>query len=258
VTTWGIPPYTAAELASDPESVLDRTPEVVSQFQVNAKLELEGTVRLVDATLIVTGTEGADRIDVSRRGGFSEEFIVRRGRDEVGRYAADRVERIRIDGRGGDDRLQVALNVDVDAVLLGGEGDDRLLAGSGNDILLGGPGRDWLHGFFGRDILVGGGDRDWLYAGNEQDVLIGGSTDYDSDLAAWDAIWQRWSSPASSYEERVADLLNGNGIPPLHADTLGDDGVRDFVLGQSGRDLFFEGLNDWLIDNRRDERVARP
>lgn len=255
VTTWGIPPYSAADLALDPASVLNRAPVIVSQFTVSPRQDFSQTARLVGSTLVVTGSELDDRINVSRRLATGE-LEVRRGRELLGNFSTDRVERIRIDGLGGNDRLEVDLNVRQDAVLIGGAGDDLLRGSFGNDLLIGGDGRDWLVGLHGRDVLVGGTGEDRIHGGAGDDLLVGGATDYDNDLAAWDAIWRTWNS-AAPYAARVADLLTGNGVPALNPATVTDDGVRDYLYGQQDQDLFYEGLRDWLPDDTRDERVVR-
>ena len=38
VTTWGIEPYTAEDLSANPESVIAKTPQIVSEFVVNPHL----------------------------------------------------------------------------------------------------------------------------------------------------------------------------------------------------------------------------
>ncbi len=65
---------------------------------------------------------------------------------------------VRIDGRGGDDRLSSArvgnhawCRRSRPARLRGGSGDDRLSGSGSRDVLVGGPGRDVAHGRGGRD-----------------------------------------------------------------------------------------------------------
>ncbi|MGE4103706.1 MAG: calcium-binding protein [Pirellulales bacterium] len=73
-----------------------------------------------------------------------------------------------------------------DAILEGGDGDDILVGGSGNDHLIGGAGNDTLisdPSFFGlsssysagNDLLEGGDGDDLLVGGNGNDVLLGGA-----------------------------------------------------------------------------------
>jgi Ca2+-binding RTX toxin-like protein len=91
----------------------------------------------------------------------------------------------------------------------------------------------------GRSILIGGLGRDRLVGGSGDDVLIGGRTTADHNDAALLLALAEWTSVAS-YEDRVAALDSLLSVL--------DDLEEDKLTGSSGRDLFFSGLNDDLID----------
>jgi hypothetical protein len=57
----------------------------------------------------------------------------------------------------------------------GGNGDDTLYGGAGNDTIDGGRGADLLFGEEGDDILIGGNGADTLVGGPGDDALTGGS-----------------------------------------------------------------------------------
>lgn len=68
------------------------------------------------------------------------------------------------------------------AVLIGGDGADKLRGGDGNDLLIGGKGADLLRGGSGNNILIGGEGNDTLIAegtanseNHSGDTLIGGA-----------------------------------------------------------------------------------
>ena len=63
-------------------------------------------------------------------------------------------------GLDGHDEITVDDNVGLTAILYGGEGNDELTSGSGNDLLLGGNGNDNLTGASGNDFLIGGAGAD--------------------------------------------------------------------------------------------------
>jgi len=74
-------------------------------------------------------------------------------------------------------------------VLSGGNGDDRIVGGAGNDTLngdgdndtlIGGAGNDTLNGGAGNDLLDGGEDVDVVNGGSGNDIIVG-SVDGDSD-----------------------------------------------------------------------------
>jgi Ca2+-binding RTX toxin-like protein len=88
-------------------------------------------------------------------------------------------------GAAGNDTLQAVSGVAGGDTLLGGEGDDVLLAASlsgdslegqgGADSLLGATGADTLVGSAGADTIFGGDGADVLSGGDDDDVLSGGS-----------------------------------------------------------------------------------
>jgi Ca2+-binding RTX toxin-like protein len=74
----------------------------------------------------------------------------------------------------GNDVVTLGRTVPVPATIWGGEGDDVLTGGAGNDKLVGGPGDDELNGRGGNDLLIGGPGDDVLNGGPGEDRLIGG------------------------------------------------------------------------------------
>jgi Ca2+-binding RTX toxin-like protein len=71
----------------------------------------------------------------------------------------------------GNDTVTLGRTVPVPATIRGGEGDDVLTGGAGNDKLIGGPGDDELNGRAGNDLLIGGPGEDKLVGGSGQNVL---------------------------------------------------------------------------------------
>jgi len=76
-----------------------------------------------------------------------------------------------IDGGDGDDRIYGGSG---DETLRGGPGDDRLFGGEGANVIFGEGGNDMLFGLVGDDILNGGEGNDFLWGGSGDDILIGG------------------------------------------------------------------------------------
>ena len=74
-------------------------------------------------------------------------------------------------GGDGDDNLNGGDGIDR---LFGGDGDDDLDGGDGIDRLFGGAGNDNLYGVTGNDIIYGGAGNDNLEGGYGDDVLFGG------------------------------------------------------------------------------------
>jgi Ca2+-binding RTX toxin-like protein len=102
-------------------------------------------------SLFAEGTDGADTVQVTNL----DAVTVRLVRNGV-TYDYDRQElvAIAISGGLGDDVIELASDVEVPAVLLGGDGNDSLVGGAGADVLDSGLGLDTLHGAGGDDQLL--------------------------------------------------------------------------------------------------------
>lgn len=123
-----------------------------------------------------TATDGSRYPFRTRLSGFEGRALVYAGyrADVVGTAAADeimvRAPRVRVRGRGGDDRLEVSPFAHTkSATLLGGGGNDVLFGGKRSDRLVGGPGRDYMVGHAGNDVLLGGRGRDTARGGSGKD-----------------------------------------------------------------------------------------
>src|SRR5207245_7905358 len=96
--------------------------------------------------------------------------------------------------------------------------------------------------------LVGGLGADVLHSDGGDDILIGGTTDYDSNLAALDAVMKEWGRTDADYSTRIKHLsgtLSGglNGAYFLTASTVHDDAAIDTLYGDGGMDWFFAKLS---------------
>jgi Ca2+-binding RTX toxin-like protein len=89
-----------------------------------------------------------------------------------------------IDGGKGDDDITVDKNVHSDLILHGGDGNDLIQGGSGNDgisgdegddIITGGAGNDYLWGNGGDDTIHGGAGNDYIWGDGGDDRLYGGA-----------------------------------------------------------------------------------
>lgn len=128
---------------------------------------------VLNGRLIVVGTDGADVLDVRREGdGLAVWATGARLGVFVGGFTS-----LVVDARGGDDVVLLAPQVDTDAELRGGAGNDLLAGGGGDDRVFGGDGRDVLLGCSGHDLLDGGAGCDILFGGPGGDELYGGLGD---------------------------------------------------------------------------------
>jgi hypothetical protein len=210
-----------------------------------------------DVTSISVNTgDGHDRVYLTRRinqsatidlGAGNDRVSSGRGADVISGGAGNDViygnnGNDNIDGGDGNDYIRGGNGHDI---IRGGDGRNQSYGDNGHDILVGGANYDYLDGGRGRDILIGGGGSDWLDGANSDDILIGGSTIYDNDDAALSAIRGEWTRRAS-YNSRVNTIRSGSGSLggiKLEANTtVLDDGARDYLVGNRGRDWYFGDL----------------
>jgi Ca2+-binding RTX toxin-like protein len=107
-------------------------------------------------SVIVNGTTGDDAIVVAGNASGTSVLGLAAQVNITGAEVAN--DRLTVNALGGDDVVD-ASGLSADAILLtenGGDGDDVLIGGDGNDTLNGGDGDDVLIGGPGQDILDGG------------------------------------------------------------------------------------------------------
>ena len=124
--------------------------------------------------LAVVGTDRRDGIVLDLVG---SQIIVRDHGRSLGSFDAD-VSGIFVDARGGNDVVLLDDDIQIDATIFGGSGNDLLVGGSGDDTIDGGSGRDLIFGGDGDDHLVGGEGIDFLFGllgdDSEDDLFLGG------------------------------------------------------------------------------------
>lgn len=133
--------------------------------------------------------------------------------------------------------------------LFGGEANDSLVGGSGQDLIEGGAGNDTLAGQRDYDLLIGAGGRDVLFGGMGSDILRGGW--HRDTLFAGNGNDTLYGGEGA--DKLVAGkgedlLIGGNGNDILKggegADELwGLDG-NDSLVGGRGADTLYGGLGD--------------
>lgn len=191
-------------------------------------------------------------------------------------FDSDAVTSILILGCGCDDQLHVNGSVTVPSTIDGGEGNDLIIAGSGddlinggagddriyagdgndvvdggvgNDLIVAGNGNDRLVGGAGRDFMIGGSGADTLHGRSGDDVLIAGYTRYDTSDTALRSLLAEWTS-GKSYAARVYNLRTGGGLTHGYrlngnngtCQTVFSDNDVDRLKGNRGMDLFWANL----------------
>lgn len=197
--------------------------------------------------LAIGGTTRNDRINIVPVGRTGDVKVLINGRSQ-GSFSG--VDRIAVFAQAGNDNLHLAGSIGISAWLFGGDGNDRLQGGRGNDVLLGGAGIDHLNGHTGDDLLIGGIGGDRLLGGPGDDLLIAGTTSYDNDDASLFAIQEQWVS-TDQYADRVAALRASEDTPLAvggASPTVFNDTSVDHLNGVSG--------NDWLFGEIGRDRIT--
>jgi RTX calcium-binding nonapeptide repeat (4 copies) len=140
------------------------------------------TAGLEAGVLNVEGTNVGDRIALRLEAGQPGILQVDVGDDGSAEFSFERREitKIVVDAGNGDDsvRIDESNGVFADTIpttIDGGNGDDRLAGGAGDETVLGGNGNDNLFGGAGAGTLSGGNGDDTLAGGNGAEKLLGGN-----------------------------------------------------------------------------------
>ena len=176
--------------------------------------------------------------------------------DEAAVTGAGAALTLALDGWSGNDHL--SLCADCRGTLVGGPGEDRLVAGglrswlygnTGDDTLIGGAAVDAMIGGAGADMISGrrGADRIWPNSGND---VIGGGRGRDHVFLD--------EAPQSLTVDLHAGAVTGWGTKGLariedvtggaFADTLRGDSSQNALFGRGGNDVIVGRSGDDLLD----------
>jgi Ca2+-binding RTX toxin-like protein len=216
---------------------------------------------IVAGNLLVGGTNANDVVTV--RDNVNGIFKVFVGGVVVGQFTNASVGKIILYGGDGADELTIEHDITKDSEIYGGNGDDILKGGGGNDVMFGGAGNDKLKardandicvggdgadtiaGGDGRDILIGGLGADKIAGQDDSDILVAGNTAHDGNMAALLAIRAEWTSGdpnAVTHIRSGAGGLNGS-VRLASGVTVFDDAAKDTLAGGTGQDWFIATLS---------------
>ena len=225
VTTYGIKPYTEAELVADPNAIINLQPQIVSQFEVEPNAN-----NVPQASQLVFGTTDRDVVVIpSQTDGIKDLIFTGSGNDEV-----DTTLNTPLEGfPRGENTIHTGSGKDVIYAgngdrIFGGSGDDEIYATDAKDYRLsGGSGNDVFHlGVNGR-ALGGDGDDKFFVSEGGGNLISGG--------AGADQFW-----------------ISTGDIPKVDnknlANTIVDFQIGTDVLGIRGQGQSF-GFKDLTLTN---------
>jgi Ca2+-binding RTX toxin-like protein len=140
------------------------------------------SIKVKHKTLTVKGSGKSDKLTLRLHSGAPDTLDVDVGDDGSADFsvARNRVARIRVNARGGDDQVRIddangAFTTTIPTTIDGGSGKDTLLGGAGAEKLLGGRGADLVDGNGGNDTAdLGAGDDRFVWdPGDGSDVVDG-------------------------------------------------------------------------------------
>lgn len=186
-----------------------------------------------------------------------------------------------IAGLGGNDAIRVVgFPATASAMVLGGEGDDDLTGGAGEEVLVDGPGDDDSQALGGDDAVLNNAGVDLLSGGSGNDLFLSNSV-CDGDLldggdARDNASWAKFQAsgvearldagvagrPGSGAPDCSGGTLDGlQAIEDLEGTELGDiffgDPGPNQLLGRKGEDSYSSGAGeDRILANSADADLA--
>jgi len=166
--------------------------------------------------LIIFGTLNSDTITVTK---LTDGRVRVNDNGNFKTFAAGAVTSIWAVMSSGSDQLTIDSDLTIPTTLDGGNGDDKITGGSGNEVLLGGAGHDDLRGRNGNDQIEGDAGNDIIRGGNGDDELNG---DVGKDVI---------------YGGAGKDELNGGDNNDILVAVGG--GQADNAVGGSGTDTFW-------------------
>lgn len=148
-------------------------------------------------------------------------------------------------GGKGNDHLDGG---DGDDLLDGDDGNDKLFGGAGNDDLLGGKGNDHLDGGAGNDVLDGDDGNDKLTGGDGDDEIHGGSGNDNIIAGSGFNVVDAGSGNdkiTAGDDDDIIDAGSGN-------DVIMSGAGNDTINGGAGKDNIKAGAGDDFIDGGAD------
>jgi Ca2+-binding RTX toxin-like protein len=224
-----------------------------------------------DDSDVMDGDGGADDIELNG-GNAGEDFVAASIGDRVrferlatrgnGAFALDggTVERLVLNGNGGDDTMDGDPGLTVATLLNGGVGADTLIGGAAADFINGGDDNDILTGNGGPDRIVGDRGADTMAGGDGDDTTVwnnGDGSDKMDGEAGLDRVEVNGATNGANNGDAFTIAPNGarakfdrTNLGPFTLD-IGSAEALD-VRGQNGDDTLAGGAGPDLLDGQSD------
>jgi len=172
--------------------------------------------------LIVTGDGNNNNLTVYAQDYTpTDKISVYDGTTRYGPYLVTDVNKIIIDGAGGNDTLTIETDAENPQGDFGLDVPADMYGGTGNDTLIGGDFADRMYGGDGGDYLDGRSSADNMYGG------AGADTFEDVDTTGGDGMWGEAGNDSFNSGDGAADYLDGGadtdtllGYDPFGVDSI--------------------------------------
>lgn len=250
-TTSGSPVAIDGNATPPGATISNRQPEPASPGYAGSPVNIEsvelfrsGDVTITRERTLQSGSQRLNQLVINTGNGDDDVQVTQRSDDKLDVSINGKAfeltlaagQELAVRTADGHDVVHAAPNVRVNMTVDGGDGDDNIVTGAGqdrvdgglgNDNIITGAGKDYAFGNTGDDRIATGADDDVVYGGDGQDRLIGGDgRDFIDGGKGNDAIDGGLGN----------DILSGG---------LGDDTVR----GGEGNDRVYIGPGADSIQN---------
>ncbi len=206
-------------------------------------------IDVVGGVLTIVGTSKSDRIVVSSDG---TNVTATLNKDSFTAPLMG-ISSISIEGAGGNDRIDIADELVVNAIISGGPGNDRIHSGGGIDIITGDAGNDWLWGGDGADDMNAGAGNDHVFGELGDDTMLAGAGNDEMNGGEGNDNMDGEAGHDRLRGGLGDDLIfGGAGKDQLRGDD-GDDFLdggddKDHLLGGNGDDILLGGAGNDQLD----------
>jgi Ca2+-binding RTX toxin-like protein len=203
---------------------------------------------IFDSSIVrIGGTSADDDIRITHTANGTSLLVTINGDVVSNDIPLNAVSEIRAWGRGGNDRIEI-IDLAIDSLLDGGDGDDEIIGAAGRDLILGGDGNDLLTGASGDDFLIGGTGADRIVGSAGHDVLVAGSVACHFTNADLRLIALQWAANRTTDDGLEDEVLDETS-----------DGF-DMLTGSSGSDWFIisdgDKVTDFKLQNKDGDLVT--
>jgi Ca2+-binding RTX toxin-like protein len=183
--------------------------------------------------VILNGTNNADTIAVLATPGSSQSYQVTGLPSVINVKGSEAIDRLTINGLGGDDNFSAAAlpAVLTQLTLDGGAGNDSFIGGRGADLIFGGDGNDFVNGGAGDDVaFLGAGDDVFVWNPGDGSDVVEGQAGRDTLRFVGANVSEQMTVSANGTRARlfrdVANItMDFNEIEQLDVITLGGQDV---------------------------------